>query len=122
MNDRFGINIKQFCAAHEAGVREALTQRRADGALLQRHLEKLRWLQHERLCHLIVVLLTAIAELFAADLTLLHPEVSLGAAIVMLCLAVLLGFYFAHYFYLENTTQRWYRLAEALMEAALSHA
>lgn len=117
MNDQFGINIKQFCAAHEARIREALAQRRTDEALLSLHLEKLRWLQHERLCHLIVVLLTVVAELFAADLTLLHPEVSFGAAIAMLCLSVLLGFYFAHYFFLENTTQRWYRLSEALMEA-----
>ena len=30
-------------------------------------------------------------------------------------LAVLLGFYFYHYFFLENSVQRWYVLAERMM-------
>ena len=30
------------------------------------------------------------------------------------CETVLLIFYVAHYFFLENTVQRWYRLAEKL--------
>ena len=32
-------------------------------------------------------------------------------------LAVLLGFYFYHYFFLENAVQRWYVLAERMMDA-----
>lgn len=59
--------------------------------------------------------LTSLAELFCADLTLLHPQTHPVSAVAMLALAVLLGFYFVHYFFLENTTQRWYRLAERLM-------
>ena len=82
--------------------------------LMEVHLEKLRWLQHERLVHLIVLVMTALAELFTVDLALLHPETDPMAAIVMLALAVLLGFYFAHYFFLENTVQHWYRLADEL--------
>ena len=31
-------------------------------------------------------------------------------------LVLLLGFYFWHYFFLENTVQRWYRIAEELRE------
>ena len=78
------------------------------------HLEKLRWLQHERLVHLVVLVLTAVAELFTVDMAVLHPETNPLAAIVMLALAVLLAFYFAHYFFLENTVQHWYRLADDL--------
>lgn len=114
--DRYGINMRRWCAEHEKAVEAALAQGTVSTALLERHREKLRWLQHERLIHLLVVLLTSIAELFTVDLTLLHPEVGVGAAIVMLVLAVLLGFYFAHYFFLENTTQHWYRLAEELVK------
>jgi hypothetical protein len=33
---------------------------------------------------------------------------------------VLLGFYFAHYFFLENTVQRWYALEDE-MRAALNN-
>lgn len=116
--DAFGINMRQFCRDHEARVRTVLMSGVVSGALVALHLEKLRWLQHERLVHLIVLALTCVAELFLLDLTLLHPELGFGAALAMLAMAVLLGFYFAHYFFLENTTQRWYRLAEALMEAA----
>lgn len=110
MKDRFGVNMKRYCRAHEAYL---LSQPPAP-ALLEEHLEKLRWLQHERLAHLIVLAMTALAELFAVDLALLHPETNPLAGAMMLVLAVLLGFYFYHYFFLENTVQHWYRLADEL--------
>ena len=108
MADNFGINMKKYCRAHETSMRG----QPATPALLEIHLEKLRWIQHERLVHLIVLVMTALAELFVVDLAVLHPETNPLAAIVMLGLAVLLGFYFYHYFFLENTVQRWYTLAD----------
>lgn len=108
--DRFGINMKRYCRDHENRVASLPPSH----ALLEEHLEKLRWLQHERLVHLIVLVLTALAELFTVDLAVLHPQTNPLAAIVMLGLAVLLAFYFAHYFFLENTVQHWYRLADGL--------
>ena len=117
MNDRFGINIKLYCRAHEAEVRA----QKPTPALLETHLLRLRWLQHERLVHLIVLVMTVLTELFTVDLAVLHPETKPLAAVVMLLLAVLLGFYFWHYFFLENTVQRWYKLADSLrrdMESA----
>ena len=117
VHDKFGINIKRYCRAHEA----LLASEPASEALMAAHLEKLRWLQHERLVHLIVLVMTAMAELFTVDLAVLHPETNPLAAIVMLALAVLLAFYFAHYFFLENTVQHWYRLVDDLrrrLEAA----
>lgn len=116
-SDAFGINVKQFCREHEARARQMIEAGEATPAFLEIHREKLRWLQHERLIHLIVLCLTAVADLFAADLTLLHPETQPGAAALLLVLTVLLAFYFAHYFFLENTTQRWYLLAEALIKS-----
>ena len=110
MRDQFGINMKRYCRAHEA----MLSSVPASREVMDLHLEKLRWLQHERLVHLVVLVMTAIAELFTVDLTVLHPETNPLAAIVMLALAVLLAFYFAHYFFLENTVQHWYRLADDL--------
>ena len=113
MSDRFGINIKQYCRAHEAALREG-------NVSLEQHLEKLRWLQHERLVHLIVVVMVVVVELFVVDLAILHPETNPPAGIVMLVLAVLLGFYFYHYFFLENTVQRWYKLADQLRQQTSS--
>ena len=118
MQDRFGINMKRYCRDHEASMATSPPSR----ALLEIHLEKLRWLQHERLVHLIVLVMTALAELFTVDLALLHPETDPLAAIVMLGLAVLLAFYFAHYFFLENTVQHWYRLADQLRARLNEHA
>ena len=105
MSDKFGINMKQYCREHEAALRGGKVSP-------EQHLEKLRWLQHERLVHLIVTVMVVVVELFAVDLAVLHPETNPLAGIVMLVLAILLGFYFYHYFFLENTVQRWYKLAD----------
>ena len=45
-----------------------------------------------------------------------QPELGIVPAVIMLGMAVLMGFYFWHYFFLENTVQRWYRIAEELRE------
>ena len=97
--DTFGINMKEWCRNHETYVLTAP----ATEELLAVHREKIRILQHERLVHLIVTVMVVFAELFVVDLVLLHPELGIVPAIVMLGLAVLLGFYFYHYFVLENT-------------------
>lgn len=97
--DTFGINMKEWCRNHETYVLTAP----ATEELLAVHREKIRILQHERLTHLIVTVMVVFAELFVVDLVLLHPELGIVPATVMLGLAVLLGFYFYHYFVLENT-------------------
>ena len=99
--DKFGINMKQFCREHEAKV----TAAEATPELLEEHLLMIVWVQHERLVHLIVTVIVVICELFTVELVLLHPELGIIPAVIMLGLAVLLGFYFWHYFFLENTGQ-----------------
>ena len=69
-------------------------------------------LQHERLIHLIVLVMVVFVELFTVDLAVLHSETNPLAAVMMLALAVLLLFYFYHYFFLENIVQRWYKIAD----------
>ena len=115
-SDRFGINVKRFCREHEARVTAAVEAGEATEELLEEHLRMIAWVQHERLVHLIVTVMVVLCELFTVDLVLLHPELGIIPAVIMLGLAVLLGFYFWHYFFLENTVQRWYRIAEELRE------
>ena len=115
-NDRFGINMKRFCREHEARVTAAVEAGEATKELLEEHLQMIAWVQHERLVHLIVTVMVVLCELFTVELVLLHPELGIVPAVIMLGLAVLLGFYFWHYFFLENTVQRWYRIAEELRE------
>lgn len=112
--DGFGINIKEYCRYHEAAVNAALSEGCITDELFAEHLEKLAWMQHERLVHLIVTVMCVVCELFAVDLAFLHPELGVLPAIIMLILAVLLGFYFYHYFFIENTVQRWYVLADRM--------
>ena len=114
--DRFGINMKRFCREHEARVTAAVEAGEATPELLEEHLRMIAWVQHERLVHLIVTVMVVLCELFTVDLVLLHPELGIVPALIMLGLAVLLGFYFFHYCFLENTVQRWYRIAEEMRE------
>ena len=115
-SDRFGIDMKRFCREHEARVTAAVEAGEATPELLEEHLQMIAWVQHERLVHLIVTVMVVLCELFTVDLVLLHPELGIVPALIMLGLAVLLGFYFWHYFFLENTVQSWYRIAEELRE------
>ena len=115
-DNRFGINMKRFCREHEARVTAAVEAGEATPELLEEHLRMIAWVQHERLVHLIVTVMVVLCELFTVDLVLLHRELGIVPAVIMLGLAVLLGFYFWHYFFLENTVQRWYRIAEVMRE------
>ena len=119
---KFGIHMKRWCRAHEKAVRTAMAAGSGDIRLLEKHLEKLRWLQHERLVHLIVTVMTVMAELLAVWLTLTRPDLAPWSAAVVVLLAVLLGFYFYHYFFLENAVQRWYILAERMMDSLAENA
>lgn len=112
--------MKQYCREHESAITAALKENRATPRLLTEHQEKIRILQHERLVHLIVTVMVVIVELFVVDLVVLHPELGLLPPLIMLGMAVLLGFYFYHYFFLENTVQRWYRLEDELRERCVS--
>ena len=121
-SDRFGINMKQFCLEHEARVTAAVEAGESTEKLLEEHLRMIAWVQHERLVHLIVTVMVVLCELFTVDLVLLHPELGIVPALIMLGLAVLMGFYFWHYFFLENTVQRWYRIAQVMRGKLLRSA
>jgi hypothetical protein len=86
----------------------------ASDALLRIHALKISWLQHERLVHLIVLLLTAAFFLFSVGLfiALSNPCVLILVAAALILLAA----YMRHYFYLENTVQSWYVLYDRISE------
>ncbi len=70
---------------------------------------KISWLMHERLVHLLVTILFAIALLFVCGM-LMIIVVSIPWLILLALIAVLLVAYILHYYKLENTVQRWYAL------------
>lgn len=75
-------------------------------AFLDFHLRQIRFLQHERLVHLLVMLFVLFAFLFFFLLYLLYGNLYM-LALFSICL-VLSVFYIFHYFKLENTVIRWY--------------
>ena len=86
--------------------------------LLRLHRTKIQYLQHERLVHLIVLVMTVFGELFTVALVLALPETVPYSLIAMYGVLILLAFYFRHYFLLENTVQHWYRLDDEILEEA----
>ncbi len=121
MSDTFGINIKEYCRNHEKMIAAAIDNCSVTEEIIGLHREKISIIQHERLVHLIVTVMVVLVELFVIDLTVLHPELGIIPPIIMLGLAILLGFYFYHYFFLENTLQHWYRLLELMESDDLGH-
>lgn len=114
--DTFGINVMKYCREHEKYVEEQLFDGTDVEELLAWHLEKIKWLQHERHIHLLVTMLTVGVFLFLVGL-----ECWLQNAIVLVFLAVtfcMMAAYLFHYFRLENTVQHWYKIADNLHEAA----
>lgn len=112
--DTFGINMKKWCRNHEDWVQTELERRRDPQEILVVHIKKLEWLQHERLVHLIVLFMTVMITLFALAVTLWLPQFALASGPIFLVFLILLCFYIAHYFFLENTVQHWYRIADEL--------
>lgn len=109
---RWGISMRRYCAEHEAIIQKALAEGRKTAHLQERHLRKLAQLQHERLVHLIVLVLAAVVFLFSVGLLIALP--CLPALIFSAISLLLLVGYLRHYFFLENTVQRWYVLADGL--------
>lgn len=70
------------------------------------HLEQIRFLQHERLVHLIVMLFVISAALLFLVMFLILDRILFLTLFGMLL--VLSIFYILHYFKLENTVMKWY--------------
>ncbi|MEW6432966.1 MAG: hypothetical protein AB1730_15795 [Myxococcota bacterium] len=107
----------RYLQNHEAFVRRALEEPH-DAAywegLAAFHDQQLRFMQHERLIHLLVTLTVAVLTLGSIAFVALAPMLA-GFALA----AVLLGLvsaYLVHYFRLENGVQRWYHLANRIAE------
>jgi type IV secretory pathway component VirB8 len=99
---------------HENYILDKLKCSDISKTLLAYHEKQIRYLQHERLIHLIVMCLVSI--LFVVVLGVLIIVPSLLIAILTLILGVLDGFYLAHYYKLENTVQFWYKIENTMIK------
>ncbi|MDF2685876.1 MAG: hypothetical protein K0S55_1057 [Clostridia bacterium] len=74
--------------------------------IIETHLIQIRFLQHERIIHLLVTLFFALF-LFISFAVALFTSNFLFYVISFILMVVLI-FYIFHYYLLENTVQRWY--------------
>ena len=109
------MNITRYMKDHETRIRGRLAGAQAGEdwpALQDRHLRMIGRLQHERLIHLLVTLAFGIALLAVLAMALVAPAVQVYALAGLLLLLFIP--YVGHYFFLENTVQRWYQLADEI--------
>jgi hypothetical protein len=107
--------VWKYLQMHERYVRAALEAGNVPMAELQVfHAKQLRFMQHERLIHLLVLLFVAVYLLLCIGFVSVHPSLA-GFAMMALLLA-LTSTYVVHYFRLENGVQRWYHLSNRIDE------
>jgi cell division protein FtsW (lipid II flippase) len=100
---------------HERYVREMLAknpQQEALQELSEYHDKQIRWMQHERIVHLMVMLFVCLFTLLSLGFAVLRPalpSIALCALLMILTVA-----YIIHYYRLENGVQRWYALADEI--------
>ena len=116
--DKYGINVRKWCRDHEESVKNALAGTGRDDlqkilALLEK---RLSWLMHERLIHVVVLLITVITALSALGIVLMVPDSAPFSLVFFAITFVLMVFYVRHYFFLENTVQHWYMLYDLIRE------
>ena len=80
--------------------------------IIENHLIKIGFFQHERLIHLLVTLFYAIIFLLFAALGFVH-YIFFSIAIILL---IFLMFYIVHYFHLENGVQYLYKQYDKMNE------
>ena len=82
-------------------------------ALLKEHQIKLAWFQHERLVHVLIMMLTIILFFISLGLLLTLQE---NVLLLVLCLvlAVMSSMYIFYYYRLENCVQSLYELYDRL--------
>jgi hypothetical protein len=114
----FKGGIIKSCQNHELYLREKLAAGESPQQLYQWHLQKLAWLQHERLIHLLVTIATGLLLLFTVGMGC-YTHWCLEVWPFLLIFFSLLAAYLWHYYRLENRVLHWYKLAEWLHRLAL---
>lgn len=80
--------------------------------LITEHLRKIEFMQHERLIHLLVTMMFTLSFLIMLGVLLMTGEILL-ILLLVLALALLIP-YIWHYYFLENSVQRMYKMYDEL--------
>ncbi|MDI6742707.1 MAG: hypothetical protein QMD11_08200 [Smithella sp.] len=106
-----------YMKKHEKYINEMLNKNLNNEELkelLLYHDKQIRWMQHERLAHLIVMLFVCFSTLLIFGFTLIKASMPvLLLAVIFLILSVA---YLIHYFRLENRVQKWYGISNQIRQ------
>lgn len=116
---KFGIDVLKQAGIWENEFRVELAAGKPAAEVYTLFVERLKWLQHERLVHLLVLMMTVTALLITFGAALFVPE-KVSVWILILILSVLSGAYVLHYFRLENLVQRWYLIETEILKYSKS--
>ena len=82
--------------------------------ILEEHLNKIQFMQHERLIHFLVTMLFAFMFFMSLGIFMLTDKISfIPLMVLILCLIVP---YIRHYYFLENNVQKMYYIYNRIIE------
>ena len=82
--------------------------------LLAEHKDKIAFMQHERIVHFLVTFMFAMILVIFLAVTLFTDN--LVILILVTIITVLEAFYIKHYYFLENTVQKMYKVYDQMLE------
>lgn len=82
--------------------------------ILSEHMDKIAFMQHERIVHFLVTMMFAvILSIFMVGMLLTDNMMLL---VLVTIITVLLAFYIKHYYFLENTVQKMYKVYDRILK------
>jgi len=82
-------------------------------SIMAEHMDKIAFMQHERIVHFLVTMLFAL--ILTVFIAVLVFTVNVPVLILVTMILVLLMFYIKHYYFLENTVQKMYRVYDEIL-------
>lgn len=102
------MNLNKNIQIYEKYLEEKMNQKTLSKQDLLNHRAQIAYLQHERYIHLLVTCVVSILLFMTLMVCLYHDNILLN--LLLIILVVLDAFYVRHYYVLENTIQRWYKV------------
>lgn len=87
--------------------------------ILAEHMDKISFMQHERIVHFLVTMLFAV--LLAIFMSAMIFSENMMLLVLVTIILVLLGFYIKHYYFLENTVQKMYKVYDEMLARKRSY-
>ncbi len=104
--------MKKYLDYHEKYVIREISENRITVGLSERHRRRIEWLQHERISHLITTIIVIFS--FLISCVIIIASNTILSFLLWLILIIMTLAYIFHYYFLENTVQRWYKIADEI--------